>query len=194
MKSRNEMLVGFLKDLISDELAEVYVGNNYISEPDEESYAVTIKSDGKKTRASLEVNGEHICSACSYTHPEDEFDFNIGAVKALERLFTKAAKLEDIEEEKKCIEEKKKADDLVNSKISKLKDAFGYQIKVGDTIDIIWSSGETETTTFDYNRIFTFPFNSLKDGRAYSEEKQLGCVVIKHIDCKCGGECKCKKF
>ena len=72
--------------------------------PINEEYEVHVRSNGKKTKASLFHNGKHICSAKATAHKEDEQDFNIGASLALKRLLEKATRLDDIEEIEKDIE------------------------------------------------------------------------------------------
>ena len=72
--------------------------------PINEEYEVLVRSNGKKTKASLFHNGKYVCSAKATTHKQDEQDFNIGASLALNRLLEKATRLDDIEEIEKDIE------------------------------------------------------------------------------------------
>lgn len=74
--------------------------------PTNEEYTVHLKSNGKKTKATLYHNGEYVCSAKATTHREDEQDFNIGASLALKRLLEKATLLDDIKDIEKDIEYK----------------------------------------------------------------------------------------
>ena len=74
--------------------------------PTDEEYTVHLKSNGKKTKASLYHNGKHVCSAKATAHKEDEQDFNVGASLALKRLLEKATLLDDIEDIEKDIEYK----------------------------------------------------------------------------------------
>lgn len=78
--------------------------NNKENDPFEEEYEVYVRSNGKKTKATLFHNGKYVCSAKSTTHKQDEQDFNIGASLALNRLLEKATRLDDIEEIEKDIE------------------------------------------------------------------------------------------
>lgn len=53
---------------------------------------IVITHEGKKTTATLYKNGEVVEKATSKCHPEDEFDFNVGAKVALDRLIEKTTK------------------------------------------------------------------------------------------------------
>jgi len=156
-----------------------------------DTYEVSIRSNGKKTRASLKHNGKPVCSAKATTHPQDEDDFYVGTSLALKRLFEKAVikdELEDIADY-----EKGRAEDLVSDKLKRRGciDLFKNEFKEGDIVKIYSDKNPTKEIVFNYDLIFKFPFNCLKNGWAIDPRTGFTCVVINSSVKKC--KCNCEK-
>ena len=85
---------------------------------------ITIYRNGNVTTAFLEENGRGAGRAVAKCSPEDEFSLEIGAKLALERLF---------EEFKPHLERGAKSLGTIGT-ATKMKDAFGRQLFVGDVV------------------------------------------------------------
>lgn len=58
-----------------------------------DKYEITIRSDGKTTRAEMIINGKTIKTSKARCNPSDKFNFAVGARLAFDRLFLKRKNL-----------------------------------------------------------------------------------------------------
>lgn len=90
-----------------NELEPVFVNNKKI----------VITSDGVETLARLYENGKVVKKATAKCSPEDEFDFNVGAKLAFERLTAPAAE---------------KKEEYYNGKVVCVKQGFRFSVPIGN--------------------------------------------------------------
>ena len=156
-----------------------------------DTYEISVRSNGKKTRASLKHNGKPVCSAKATTHPEDEEDLFVGTSLALKRLFNKVVEKDELEDIKDF--EKGRAEQLIARKMQSrhCTDLNGNLFNPGDIVKIYMLKGGIKELEFDYDKVFKFPFNTLKNGWAYDSQSDTVCVVINESANKC--KCKCGK-
>lgn len=69
---------------------DVFVHEDWVEDV---RYEITIRSDSKTTTAQMVVNGKTVKSARADCHPDDRFNFKVGAQLAFQRLFEKKKEL-----------------------------------------------------------------------------------------------------
>ncbi len=103
---------------------EFWVNSKYFELIEPQQPIITIYRNGNVTTAFLEEDGRVVGRAVARCCPEDEFELEIGAKLALERLF---------EEFKPHLERGAKSLGTIGT-ATKMKDAFGRQLFVGDVV------------------------------------------------------------
>ena len=146
--------------------------------PTDEEYTVHLKSNGKKTKASLYHNGKHVCSAKATAHKEDEQDFNVGASLALKRLLEKATLLDDIEDIEKDIEYKKQntEKEIVEEAKTILSDIRKELVEKLEKINY------TYKTSMSLGHLFYLEVLKIKEGMVYFKDNTFRPTRLSDLD------------